>query len=141
MNIKKKIAAVILAATTLCSVAALPISANAASYEWRKGGFSGGTCWTTSQYFRREKRNPRINFYSYDGSGRKVTGQTMQIEVYNCDTGYTYEWHKNMSCNGSYKLEGNASKYRIRIRRIWNRKGGSCKWWAMRSNGGCFSNY
>lgn len=135
MNIKKKLAAIIMAAVTTCSVAAVPMSADAASYDWRKGGFSGGTCWTTTQVYHAYKSNPTVNFYSYYGNGKKSTGKTMQVEVINANTGYKIYNATTVSSGGSLKLKGNATKYRIRIRRTpGNKNAGNSTWWAMRTN-------
>lgn len=141
MNIKKKLTALLLAATTVCSVTAMPMSANAANYSWRKGGFSGGTCWTTTQVYYAYKSRPSITFYSYYGNGKQSSGQTMQIELINANTGYKIESAYNVRSGWSYSLQGNATKYYIRIRRkAGNSNAGNSTWWAMRSktNNGSF---
>lgn len=134
MNVKKKLVSMLLAAVTTCSMAVIPMSSNAA-YEWRKGGFSGGTCWTTTQTYYAYKNNPTINFYSYYGNGKKSSGNTMQVEVVNANTGHIIARSQNVSSGGSVKLTGYATKYRIRIRRKWgNKNAGNSTWWAMRTN-------
>lgn len=135
MNIKKKLAAIIMAAVTTCSVAAVPMSSNAANYSWRKGGFSGGTCWTTTQTYCAYKSRPVITFYSYYGNGKQSSGNTMQVELINANTGYRIESAYTVRSGSSYYLKGNATKYRIRIRRTArNSNAGNSTWWAMRSN-------
>jgi len=134
MNIKKKIIALILTATTACSIA-MPINADAASYSWRKGGFSGGTCWTTTQVYYAYKSKPSVTFYSYYGNGKKSSGQTMQVELINANTGYKLESSYNVRSGWSYSFKGNATKYLIRIRRkSRNSNASNSTWWAMRSN-------
>lgn len=65
MNIRNKITAFLLATVTACSVTAMPIITSAVNYNWRKGGFSGGNCWTTSQVYYAYESNPKVTFYSY----------------------------------------------------------------------------
>ena len=117
------------------------MEASAASYNWRKGGFSGGTCWSTYQYLNSySSKNPTVYFYSYKGNGKSATGTTMYVQIYNTQTGncvYNY----SMKNGGKVTLKNNKkqtavyTKYKIRIKRYSRYT--NAEWWGMKVN----SNY
>lgn len=134
MNIKKKLAAVIMAAVTTCSVAAIPMSSNAA-YNWRTGNFAGKNSYTSEHTYCVSKGTPTVNFYSYYANGKKSTGDTMQVKITNANTGYIIYNGKTVSSGGSLKLKGNATQYKIQIRRkSGNKNAANSTCWAMRTN-------
>ena len=130
---KKKLVAMLLAATTLVSTA-LPVTANAASYNWRKGGFSGGTSWTTTQVYNAYNSYPAVTFYSYYENGKKSNGNTMQVQLINANTGAVLESAYNVRSGWTYNFKGHATRYYIKIRRKANNSNAAnSAYWAMRS--------
>ncbi len=100
MNMRKVKNTVLLLAV-MAVIALFPVTASA-STNWRKGGFSGGTAWSSWQYVTAEEKldlfmlpakhyfpkNPTLYIYCYKSDGKKYTAKdSMKIEIYSTRTG------------------------------------------------------
>ena len=118
----------------ICTVSTLKASA---ADNWRTGCFGRGTSWTTEHklYVNSGRRNFYVNFYSYYANGRQSTGTTMDVTVYNGNTGSVVHNAKWVRSGGSLQMKGGATWYRIKIRRHSNSgNAGSSAYWATRIN-------
>lgn len=155
-NFTKRIATALLTGLMVMTMAIGSISINAsAAWTWRKGGFSGGTAWSTWQYIKPQVKagrwgyspkysNATVYFYSYKGNGKAATGNTMYVQVYHNRYGncvYDYSIRNTGSIKLSYRTSAwdradwaqlhNEYKIHIRRRASWIDE----TWWAMKVDG------
>ena len=106
----------------MATVVLIPVTAQAAT-NWKTGGFSGGTSWTTTHYVYAEaKKNwlpfggtfytaktPTLTFYSYSGNGKEKKGTTMYVQILRWN-GNTHKW----TCEYDYRVK-NGEKIKLKL--------------------------
>lgn len=158
-TLKKRLTASLLACVTMASVMVGGVSMNAnAANTWRKGGFSGGTSWSTWQYvkprlyrttftnpikYRANSSSATVYFYAYKGNGSRSYGTPMYVEAYRAWTGdcmYRYSMADGgkitFTFDKTYYTDSWSPTYynqcKIRIRRLYSNT--NVEWWALKVN-------